>query len=590
MYHKLLQKELTSLGADRIYHEVMLNYVRGEFGTLQRALLFHATNLRAQAWFHADPDLRRTAFWLAMQDQKAAVHVVGGKTCSRTHGHCVGDDNCGGANNKCLPGTTPNANASPACPSNLRLMGTPEHGRCVSVADKTCSHTPHGVCAEDSDCSGSHNRCVVEDWLYTVEQSTTPPGEQERHFTNGELVAARGWRALGSICDAWALKVGKPCEETLTDPQTHDPGYYCQQMLCEPKRSHCESGESQLCLSWRAGRNAVNAGLSIGESFTNTTYTYEPTRGVLWLQDPASDLHVRHTPDGSSTSTVQGSWDYLEGNPGDYQFGCIATQPAGFRCTPGLPGFVSNAPTDAVLGGWPGFKSSVELLKLKPATRSDWMGGGRAIFGTNSDGMMSSALSGGAGNAHNNRRASFAPYMAHGMYQKGGLAWPSYSQTDRPFPPCDHTSVSPSCRFKPAEHSLTPPAGADPHGNLACAAGWRLPDLLWMGSHQPIAAMATSIGESWGYRWNTDASKTALGECRTKAAQYFMYPHLRIEHEYNMSESRVRGGQKRHVLRLQRVRSEPRGYGAIAHHPEIWSLAGRPQLRRRPQGIDRIWA
>ena len=541
IHHGLVEHPITSLAGDAKFYLAMQRYLSPAFYWFQKAFLFQNMKLLARAWHFATPELRRDAYWLAMQHQQVAAVVE--KKCQRhpyprcsTKHDCVGDQNsCVGA-----PGTEP---------SHCSLSGD-------ECATAHYCH-PHevllgglsgGMCHEVLDVEGSEAAALAEE-VWSRHQFDPRSVEHPYHY--GQTVTARSLRALQAICSAWSLKEAVPCREPLLGQGVEETtGYYCQQILCEPTRSFCDGDpKPAICKHWYGARNFLNASRALGEPLTSSTYAYEPSQGVLWVKNPRTGLlnpeaalpgFTAH--DGPTYVEVQ---DWIPVGPDNVDWG--------WGTDIGWDGYYysnlgrgNNFLVSLYGPSWPTRRPATRApVALFPATRSHWMGTGPALQKTNPHGMMATALAGGAGNEYNNRRASFAPHMARKMFQLGGLRWPSFNETCQPFRrPCEPHEQGCS-RLRPGVPSRTlyaasasAPSSATcdynyfNNGDLACAAGWRSDHFFFMAPTRSgtssYLSRQTTLAESWGYRYNGHGEGT-LGECHTKAGQLFSYPYVQMK-------------------------------------------------------------
>ena len=557
------------LGGDLIYQRLMATFLAGGIQSYRSAIGFLSTFRSAQAWYWATPELRKDAFWLAMQNQSTAaipLHASpsGAKKCRYSRKSCTGDEDCVSVWDTCQR-EYDSYDPQIGCTNAGEVMvGTVESGKCVSL------------------------RSPDDEAIWTAKPD-------EDGFDHPATVTMQGMQAMNHICQAWALHQPQSCAKRWSGSTT---GFYCQQLLCEPKGGDVYLPE--LDHVWQVGRDYIHTLLNVGAPFSNSDYVYEPTRDVMWLKNPGWGTDV-----GLATTLFVGE--------------------LGSRFFSSSTG-VSGMPK----GDWPSAYNEKKKVLLTPATKAHWMGGGSAMIQPNTDGMAASAVAGERKCSRTNTncyteadcpntpgtprqtcgtrvqsqlRAGFSPSLLLAMSNKAGLVWrtsqhqksghctnteqtcssdydcaytgsgtcgeffngicaggpvdgaecvadwqcrvldPSCSSPDPLVK--DKTGESCTCENLPSHSPSTSYAlGAGRLANLACAAGWSADHLLFMGDsfHGTYvkgtlpsggttfvsAPLFETLGDSWGFkdRGHSDAAEN-LGSCRTKMDDLMPYPYVR---------------------------------------------------------------
>ena len=406
------------LGGDLVYQRNMTPFLADTLHSYGAAIRFLSTLRSAQAWYYASPEVRKDAFWLAMQNQSTAAipaPTFGANRCrypthpGSSRPECTKDSDCGSPYNTC-EADDDLYDWAQGCDDNKVLIGG-------EVDVWTTKRVTNGKC------------------LTLIDPSEEIWKEKNGRFTTDypATVTTQAMQAMNHVCQAWALHNPDPC--TRTDDSVTSAistGHYCQQKLCEPHGLPSGSRLGHIQEYWDVGRDYLNTLLSLGAPFTNSDFVYEPTRDVMWLKDPG----WRHTHYGCH---VSGSCGY-RGLPHSRFFvqpqgQDLSVNPEGELYVPSPPAAVS----------WPSRLNETKKVVATPATRAHWMGQGFAMVSPNRDGIQASALGGEKKCSKSKEhcrtvldcgaeqtcdvdltapRADFAPSLLHAMSMKGGLVWP----------------------------------------------------------------------------------------------------------------------------------------------------------------------
>ena len=266
--------DVNELGGDAVFYSALAKFVHEPLGNYRAALMLQQIANSLPAWYLADDDLKRDAYWLAMQKQSlAAIPALNQPLVDQHHG------------------SSKPTNGS--CPAGTVLVGGKVLGKCVQI--------------------------VPENEIFS---RTTA---ESREFVHRAGVASRALGALTHLCDAWGHREKDPCQVLPADENT--VGYYCQRTLCEPTAEFCGGIEALasnpeknyrkgICGYWRANRGLLRNAVAVGQPLTDGAFVYEPTRKVLWVKDPRR---------------WSGGWSNFEGRPGDGVFSKFATPRWGVR-------------------------------------------------------------------------------------------------------------------------------------------------------------------------------------------------------------------------------------------------------------------